>query len=229
MIYQTLKTLSVALFCSVVLAACSGGCGSGDDMAEMEGAMPEAAEEMAEAGDEMADEAEGAADAAAGAAAGATASAGEMADSAAAGAGSLVGDVAAVTGMGAEMEVADIELNVGEVALPDYGWKLKWFGANDINQPVNGDITLRFAAGSLAGSAGCNDYTGDYDTGADRAVSMGEIATTRKMCPDDVMNTEDRFLGMLRTIHRYEFKKDGLYLYNPPGDWLHFVPMQPAE
>ncbi|MFV1968992.1 MAG: META domain-containing protein [Pirellulaceae bacterium] len=126
------------------------------------------------------------------------------------------------------MATAAIELNIGEVELPDYGWKLKWFGAKGINQAPGADINLRFAVGTLAGNSGCNEYTGSYESGAEKdSFAMGEIAATQKMCPDPLMSAEQRYLGMLRSASRYEFKKDGLYLYNAAGDWLHYVPEQP--
>ena len=205
MINSYLKTLLMAVFCSVFLAACAGGCGGGDDMAEMAGDDHTAAEtapaaEM-EADHEMDDD-EGAA-AAGAAAAGAAA----MADGAEAEAGAA--DVHAVEGHAAAMATSAIELNVGEVSLPDYGWKLKWFGDTPINQPPGADINLRFAVGTMAGNSGCNEYTGSYERGAeDKSLVMGEVASTRKACPDDVMSAEQRYLGMLRSVSRYEFKKD---------------------
>ena len=54
-----------------------------------------------------------------------------------------VADVHVVEGHAAAMATAGIELNVGEVQLPDYGWKLEWFGANEINQDPGADINLR--------------------------------------------------------------------------------------
>ena len=58
---------------------------------------------------------------------------------------------------------------------------------------------------------------------------MGEIASTRMACDDDVMAAEQRYLGMLRSVSSYEMKKEGLFLYNPAGDWLHYHPEVPAD
>jgi heat shock protein HslJ len=223
MTYLKLNSLLMALFCCLFLAACAGGCGGGDDMAEMADddatteAHADAGHDMDEMDDmdhdEMDDDGAGAA---------AMAAEGEELVAAE--------DLHAVEGHTAAMATAAIELNVDEVKLPDYGWQLKWFGANEINQPPGADITLRFAVGTLGGNSGCNEYNGSYERGAEeKSLSMGEVASTRKMCPDDVMGAEQRYLGILRSVSHYEFKKDGLHLFNPAGDWLHYVPEQPES
>ena len=225
MINSNIKSFLMAAFCCIFLAACADSGNSGDDMADMGGDDHAVAE--AEPAHEMEEMEESDDDAAAGAA-GAAGAAAVMADE-----GedeSAAADVHAVEGHAAAMATAAIELNVGEVQLPDYGWKLKWFGATEISQVPGADINLRFAVGTLAGNSGCNEYDGSYEGGAEeKSVVMGEIAATRKMCPDELMNAEQRYLGMLRSVSRYEFKKDGLYLYNAADDWLHYVPEEPEE
>jgi len=59
-------------------------------------------------------------------------------------------------------------------------------------------ITAAFGAdGSLTGSAGCNDYFGDYTT--DGAIlSVSPLAATRKACEQDVMDAENVFLTLLQ-------------------------------
>jgi len=220
----------MAAFCCLFLAACTDSSKSGDDMADMAGddhAMAEHdMDEMDDHEMEESDDDGGMAGAGAAAAAGAAGAAATMADDDEE--MSATADVHAVEGHAAAMATAAIELNVGEVQLPDYGWKLKWFGANEINQDPGADINLRFAAGKMAGNSGCNEYNSSYEPGAEeQSLVMGEVASTKKMCSDDLMSAEQRYLGMLRSVSSYEFKKDGLYLRNETGDWLHYTPEAP--
>jgi putative lipoprotein len=225
MIKSRTRMVLMALFCSVFLAACAESCGSGD----MDEATSEAmTEEHADAADEAEATADEAADAAEAAAGEAAAAAEDVADATeetadAMGAG-VDSTLKVVKPREMDMSSPPMELTVGEVALPDYGWRLRWFGTNDINQDPGVDITLRFAGGRLTGYAGCNQYNGSYDVEADRTVSVGEIATTRMACPDEAMSTEQRYLSALKSVKSYEFKQDGLYLYDAAGDWLHFYP-----
>ena len=219
--------ITIALLVGIFLAAC----GSGDSASDMQhdAAMTESHEGKGEMAmtDEAADDSTDASDMGAAAAAGAAAG---VAADAAEGAEEMAAEVAKVGGAAVALEdLPAIELNVAEVELPDYGWRLKWFGSNDINQAPGADISLRFAPGTLAGNSGCNEYTGSFESGAEKSVTMGEIASTRKACPDEIMTAEQRYLGMLRSVSRYEFKEDGLYLYNAAGDWLHFLPEAHSE
>jgi heat shock protein HslJ len=222
-----LKNTLIASLCCLLLVACGDSSQQTGDMSDMDESQTmaeghdDAMHDMEEGSDE------GGAGAMAGAAAGAAAGADEASMSGDEQVDDAVADVAKVGGAAAGMDVPPIELNVGEVELPDYGWTLKWFGSNDINQDPGAAINLRFAVGTLAGNSGCNEYNGSYERGeGERSVMMGEIGSTRKMCPEEVMGVEQRYLGMLGAVSRYEFKKD-LYLYTPSGDWLHFYPEQP--
>lgn len=63
--------------------------------------------------------------------------------------------------------------------------------------------------GRVAGSSGCNRYTGK-GTIAGGKVDIGLLATTRMACPPGIMEQEDRFLKALAASRRYEIGPEGL-------------------
>lgn len=74
-------------------------------------------------------------------------------------------------------------------------------------------ITMEFAAdGRVAGSAGCNRYTGSY-TAEGSTVTFGPAAATRMMCTDaGVMEQEQNFLTALATVRTMQMDGDRLTL-----------------
>jgi heat shock protein HslJ len=84
------------------------------------------------------------------------------------------------------------------------------------------ELTARFdAAGILSGLAGCNNYTGAYETeGVDMTVRT--LARTRKMCnePDGVMEQEEIYIRALEGAARYRIDSDILELRNAGGSLL---------
>jgi heat shock protein HslJ len=65
-------------------------------------------------------------------------------------------------------------------------------------------ITLQFQAGQIAGFSGCNSYTGAY-TATDNgdgtySVIITGLVGTGMMCPADIMDQEQTYLGLLSTV-----------------------------
>jgi len=96
-------------------------------------------------------------------------------------------------------------------------WVLRGFVEGGRTTPVRGDatITLTFDRGTLRkegtifGSAGCNDYRVTYEhpiarNGPDRLV-LSALVVTQRNCggPPDVVEQEQRFLGVLRDVSYY--------------------------
>lgn len=81
--------------------------------------------------------------------------------------------------------------------------------------PVQGDLD-QFVAfksdGDVVGSGGCNNFFGSF-TQTGRLVSFGPLASTRKACPQPVMNAERDFLQLLEQVRAVDatFKKLTLY------------------
>ena len=67
------------------------------------------------------------------------------------------------------------------------------------------ELTATFdAEGNVSGSAGCNNYTGSYQTDGDQ-ISIGPLAMTMMMCPDEaVMQQETQFLAALESAATYQ-------------------------
>ncbi len=87
-------------------------------------------------------------------------------------------------------------------------------------------VTLNLDAdtGKISGSAGCNNYAGTFTAGSPGTLSVSEpIVATRKMCAEDVMAQEQKFLSALQTVGGFQFwkgqvllhGKDGLLIFSP--------------
>lgn len=62
--------------------------------------------------------------------------------------------------------------------------------------------TIEFSEpGRVAGLAGCNRYFGPVTLNGD-AISIGNLATTRMMCPDALMDQDQRFMEALSKAER---------------------------
>jgi heat shock protein HslJ len=77
-------------------------------------------------------------------------------------------------------------------------------------------VTLTFAEdGGLSGSASCNRYATGLTIGGE-GVSVGQIAATQKMCPEELMDQERAFFAALASVGRFDIGADGaLLLYDP--------------
>ena len=115
---------------------------------------------------------------------------------------------------------ADVDL-VGAWLLEDLGGR----GVMDMAQ-----TTIEFdGEGRVFGSGGCNRFTGTY-TFEDGVLGFGPLAATKMMCPEAVMDQEDRFLGALGAVERVEM--DGPFLlifFSGSDDPLRFTTMDEVE
>jgi heat shock protein HslJ len=118
-----------------------------------------------------------------------------------------IGRLAMIVALAAAPACAAIQLT-GEWQVEDIG------GMGVID---NSNVTLDFSEpGRIAGSAGCNNYTATLEAGD--GLSIGPAAATRKMCPEALMNQEQRFFQALASVTRYERDAtDALRLYTADG------------
>lgn len=80
-------------------------------------------------------------------------------------------------------------------------------------------ITAQFDQdGKLAGNAGCNDYAGTVEVGAD-TVAVGPLRTTRKFCPqpEGLMEQESLYLAALQTAATYRVEGQSLEMRTADG------------
>ena len=82
--------------------------------------------------------------------------------------------------------------------------------------------TLRFesSAGRVSGFAGCNRFSGSFTVRGD-SLAFGPAAATRMAC-DEGMQLEQRFLGVLPSIVRYEVDGTSLVLHGASGPVARF-------
>lgn len=66
--------------------------------------------------------------------------------------------------------------------------------------------TAAFAGDRISGFAGCNNFTGNFNSRRGQ-LSVGELATTRQSCEPAVMNQESTYLAALRAAERYEVNR----------------------
>jgi heat shock protein HslJ len=69
--------------------------------------------------------------------------------------------------------------------------------------------------GEVFGDAGCNRFTGGYETGNDGAITIGPLATTLMMCQENVMNAEATFLVRIQAAVAYNATAKRLQIFAP--------------
>jgi len=81
------------------------------------------------------------------------------------------------------------------------------------------EMTLSFdAGGRVAGLAGCNNYTGSFESGTG-TLRVGALASTRKLCasPPSVMEQERKFLAALQNAATFKIEGNLLWIRDPGG------------
>ena len=88
--------------------------------------------------------------------------------------------------------------------------------------------TLAFdGEGRASGSGGCNRFTGSY-TFDDGKLAFGPLAGTKMMCPEAVMDQEDRFHQALGAVDKVVLDGPFLLIYIEGSDApLRFTRMEP--
>jgi len=96
-------------------------------------------------------------------------------------------------------------------------WILESLGPSGSGESI-GDvarITIVFIEdGRFHGSAGCNQYFGSFEVGADGSLSTGKVGSTMMMCPDEIMGWESRYLQALEDISSYRINNRYLMLFS---------------
>ena len=79
--------------------------------------------------------------------------------------------------------------------------------------------SLRFDAGRVAGTGGCNRFGGSYKLEGD-ALSFSPLAATRMACPEAIMKAEQDFFSLLGAVRGIGFEGDRLELKDATGKVL---------
>ena len=99
-------------------------------------------------------------------------------------------------------------------------WKLRAWAFNE-PAAVEPTITLTYADGRFAGSAGCNRYFASVEDGCSPGeITVGPSGSTRMICPEATMTVEQRFLNQLQGVKKVTFLAGRLALsYESGGNW----------
>jgi len=105
-------------------------------------------------------------------------------------------------------------------------WLLEDLGGRGVMDMVQ--TTLVFdGEGRASGSGGCNRFTGSY-TFDDGQLVFGPMAGTKMMCPEAVMDQEDRFHQALGAVERVVLDRPFLQIYIEGSEQpLKFTRMAP--
>ena len=104
---------------------------------------------------------------------------------------------------------------VSLAALNNTSWRLLDLNAEEGEAVLpDTEITLQVREGVLEGSAGCNNYRGTITSGPEglNSLVISDSATTRKACPEPVMDQETTFLTRLTTTAAWSFEDGRLAL-----------------
>ena len=71
--------------------------------------------------------------------------------------------------------------------------------------------------GSLAGSAGCNRFTGSYATTDGGGLAVGPLASTLMLCAEDLASQEQQYLASLGASVAFSVGRDSLTLTDAAG------------
>jgi heat shock protein HslJ len=115
-------------------------------------------------------------------------------------------------------------------ALLGTSWRLSALGDDPV--PADAGVTLSFEAGRVTGSGGCNRYFAGCVLGANGALELGPIGSTRRACPEPVMDRERRFFEALEAARSVHLEAGQLLLapatQGGGAKILRFVPGAPA-
>ena len=89
------------------------------------------------------------------------------------------------------------------------------------------ELDVVFGIGNVAGFAGCNQFSGTYGTNGN-VVRIGQLATTRIACADDVMTQETAFLEALQGAALIEARTAAVTLQDLNGSPNVFL-VRPPE
>lgn len=106
-------------------------------------------------------------------------------------------------------------------------WQLVKLMGQDV-EPSGDSFTLTLTEdGKLHGKGSCNRLFGDYESTPDGKISVGQLGSTRMMCPDT--ERENRFFMVVGDAQAYEIDGDTLMLLWDGEVQAVFTLQAPAE
>jgi len=97
-------------------------------------------------------------------------------------------------------------------------WVLRKLSSTEA-APEGPEVTLVFDDGRLSGTSGCNSYNGGIEPGETATdIAVGPLTTTRKACPPEMMNLEQRYTAALQGAQSWGFHLGQLVINYRQGD-----------
>lgn len=96
---------------------------------------------------------------------------------------------------------------IGPLSLRDLEsvkWSLIELAENE-SVPPQASVYAVFDNQRLSGSAGCNRYFTDTKGSGPYDIVIGPVGSTRMMCPEPMMQVEDRYLAALQKVRQFGF------------------------
>ena len=106
----------------------------------------------------------------------------------------------------------------------DVTYIAEWIGS----EPVVGrtPVSLTFSEDRVYGNAGCNHWFASYQRDGQQ-IRFSDIGSTRKLCPELIMEQEQRFLELLSRIERWDVSNiDQLRFWPAEGEPIRVWPEQ---
>jgi len=95
---------------------------------------------------------------------------------------------------------------------------LNYFRPGAVVSPVLGStLTAEFAAGTISGSSGCNQYTGPYEAKG-TSITIGPLASTLRACADPAVDQQETdYLAALALARTFSVAGGNLTLFRDDG------------
>ena len=102
-------------------------------------------------------------------------------------------------------------------------WSLKKIHSNGNEEIINTKAFIRFdkEKGSAGGSGSCNSFGSSVSINGNE-VSFKNVFSTKMYC-EQVQQMENKFLGSLEKVTRYDIKDKSLLLYSDKNLLLEFI------
>jgi len=110
-----------------------------------------------------------------------------------------------------------------EDPLAGTSWDLVFYRKSTVIE--GSDVTAEFVDGEVAGSAGCNRYSGSYEVDGNK-IKFGPVMSTLMACmdPEGIMDQETMILAWLQDAQTYQIQEDQLMIFRSDGEALTFIP-----
>ncbi len=100
-------------------------------------------------------------------------------------------------------------------------WALESYdsGGRAVGVPSGSEVDATFENGRVSGSSGVNTYSGEYVLSGSR-LTISKLASTLMAGPQELMDLEQAYLGLLEQTASYTAEDGGLTLFGKNGDVL---------